>query len=97
MGFISPNYIYAVESLYGGRQGLLEFVKAAHARGIGVIADVVYNHFAPDSANLSLWRFDGWYEGRGRGDLFYNDWRAETPWGARPDYGTTRGAELHSG
>lgn len=81
------DYIYAIESLYGGRRGFLEFVKAAHARGIGVILDVVYNHFGPDS-NMDLWRFDGWYEDDKGGIYFYNDWRAETPWGnTRPDFG----------
>lgn len=81
------DYIYAVESLYGGRYGFLQFVKAAHARGIGVILDVVYNHFGPDE-KLDLWRFDGWQEDGKGGIYFYNDWRAETPWGnTRPDFG----------
>lgn len=81
------DYIYAVESLYGGRYGFLQFVKAAHARGIGVILDVVYNHFGPDE-KLDLWCFDGWQEDGKGGIYFYNDWRAETPWGnTRPDFG----------
>ncbi len=81
------DYIFAVESLYGGRYGFMQFVKAAHQRNIGVILDVVYNHFGPDK-NLDLWDFDGWHaEGMG-GIYFYNDWRAETPWGnTRPDFG----------
>lgn len=83
----AADYIFAVESLYGGRYGFLQFVKAAHARGIGVILDVVYNHFGPDE-NLDLWQFDGWHEDGMGGIYFYNDWRAETPWGnTRPDYG----------
>lgn len=82
----APTYIYAVESLYGGRRGLLEFVRAAHKRGIGVILDMVYNHFGPE--NLDIWRFDGWGEGDKGGIYFYNDWRSTTPWGdTRPDYG----------
>jgi 1,4-alpha-glucan branching enzyme len=81
------DYIFAIESLYGGRYGFLQFVKAAHARGIGVIVDVVYNHFGPDS-NMDLWQFDGWNENGQGGIYFYNDWRAETPWGnTRPDFG----------
>lgn len=81
------DYIYAVESLYGGRRGLLELVKAAHDRGIGIILDVVYNHFGPDT-NLDLWQFDGWSQDGMGGIYFYNDWRAETPWGnTRPDFG----------
>lgn len=83
------DYIYAVESLYGGRRGFLEFVKAAHQRGIGVVLDVVYNHFGPDE-KLDLWQFDGWNEDGKGGIYFYNDWRSETPWGnTRPDFGRT--------
>jgi 1,4-alpha-glucan branching enzyme len=48
--------------------------------------DVVYNHFGP--SDLELWQFDGWSENGKGGIYFYNDWRAETPWGeTRPDYG----------
>ncbi|MFZ1801594.1 MAG: alpha-amylase family glycosyl hydrolase [Candidatus Saccharimonas aalborgensis] len=75
--------VFSIENAYGGRHGLMEFVKACHARGIGVIIDVVYNHFMSGD----LWRFDGWYENDRGGIYFYNDWRGDTPWGARPDYG----------
>ena len=62
------------------------FVREAHAHGIAVIVDVVYNHLGP--SDLDLWRFDGWAEGDGGGIYFYNDERGVTPWGAtRPDYG----------
>src|SRR5882757_6897525 len=74
----ATDYIYAVESLYGGRHEFLEFVKAAHKKGIGVILDVVYNHFGPDN-NLDLWQFDGWNQDGKGGIYFYNDWRAQTP------------------
>jgi 1,4-alpha-glucan branching enzyme len=80
----APNYIFAVENTYGGRHGFLEFVKACHQRGIGVILDVVYNHFSPKA---DLWQFDGWNEAYKGGIYFYNDSRADTPWGGRPDYG----------
>jgi 1,4-alpha-glucan branching enzyme len=80
----APNYIYSVENSYGGRHGLLEFIKACHERGIGVILDVVYNHF---SNTTDLWQFDGWNEAYQGGIYFYNDSRAQTPWGGRPDYG----------
>jgi 1,4-alpha-glucan branching enzyme len=83
----AADYIYAVESLYGGRRDFLDFVKAAHKRGIGVVLDVVYNHFGPDK-NLDLWQFDGWSQDGKGGIYFYNDWRSSTPWGeTRPDYG----------
>lgn len=80
----APNYIFSVENSYGGRRGLLDFVKACHEKGIGVILDVVYNHFYPDT---DLWRFDGWQENDRGGIYFYNDERGDTPWGGRPDYG----------
>lgn len=81
------DYIFAIESLYGGRFEFMNFVKQAHKRGIGVIVDVVYNHFGPDES-LDLWQFDGWHQDNKGGIYFYNDWRADTPWGStRPDYG----------
>lgn len=80
----APNYIYSVESMLGGRYGMMSFVKACHERGIGVVLDVVYNHFYGDS---DLWQFDGWNEHDRGGIYFYNDERGDTPWGGRPDYG----------
>jgi 1,4-alpha-glucan branching enzyme len=61
--------------------------KAAHAQGIAVILDVVYNHFGP--GDLDLWRFDGWSDGDHNGGVyFYDSARAHTDWGdTRPDYG----------
>jgi 1,4-alpha-glucan branching enzyme len=83
----ASDYIYAVESLYGGRHEFLEFVKAAHHKNIAVILDVVYNHFGPDTS-IDLWQFDGWSQDGKGGIYFYNDWRRATPWGdTRPDYG----------
>ncbi len=82
----NPAYPFAIESSYGGPDAFKDFVKAAHYHGIGIILDVVYNHFGP--GDLDLWRFDGWSENDKGGIYFYNDWRSETPWGdTRPDYG----------
>jgi maltooligosyltrehalose trehalohydrolase len=39
--------LYAVHAPYGGPDGLKRFVDAAHAKGIGVVMDVVYNHLGP--------------------------------------------------
>ncbi|MEU7774456.1 malto-oligosyltrehalose trehalohydrolase [Micromonospora taraxaci] len=41
---------FAPHEPYGGPDGLKRFVDAAHARGLGVILDVVYNHFGPSGA-----------------------------------------------
>jgi 1,4-alpha-glucan branching enzyme len=82
----NPAHIFSVETAYGGPDAFKRFVKAAHALGIAVILDVVYNHFGP--SDLDLWRFDGWSENDKGGIYFYNDWRSNTPWGdTRPDYG----------
>jgi 1,4-alpha-glucan branching enzyme len=82
----NPAHLFAIESGYGGPDAFKRFVRDAHAHGIAVIVDVVYNHLGP--SDLDLWRFDGWAEGDGGGIYFYNDDRAMTPWGAtRPDYG----------
>ncbi len=82
----NPAHIFAVESAYGGPDALKRLVKAAHAAGLAVIQDVVYNHFGP--SDLNLWQFDGWSENGKGGIYFFNDWRSATPWGdTRPDYG----------
>jgi 1,4-alpha-glucan branching enzyme len=82
----NPAHPYAVETAYGGVDGLKRFVREAHKHGIAVIVDVVYNHFGP--SDLDLWQFDGWSENDKGGIYFYNDWRSATPWGdTRPDYG----------
>ncbi|HEX7242826.1 MAG TPA: alpha-amylase family glycosyl hydrolase [Longimicrobiaceae bacterium] len=82
----NPAYIFALESAFGGPRELKRLVREAHARGIAVILDVVYNHLGP--SDLDLWRFDGWSENGKGGIWFYNDARSRTPWGdTRPDYG----------
>ena len=82
----NPAHLFAIESPYGGPDAFKRFIRDAHAHGIAVIVDVVYNHIGP--SDLDLWRFDGWSEGDGGGIYFYNDERARTPWGmTRPDYG----------
>ena len=82
----NPAQIFAVEVIYGGPDHFKRFVREAHKRGFAIIQDVVYNHFGP--SDLDLWQFDGWRENEKGGIYFYNDYRAETPWGStRPDYG----------
>ncbi|PZP56636.1 MAG: malto-oligosyltrehalose trehalohydrolase [Micavibrio aeruginosavorus] len=39
---------HAVQNSYGGPQGLKELINSAHAQGIAVILDVVYNHIGPE-------------------------------------------------
>ena len=82
----NPSHLYAVESAYGTPNDLKELVDAAHARGIAVFADLVYSHLGPN--DIPTWQYDGWnIDGRG-GIYYYNDDRANTPWGdTRPDFG----------
>ncbi len=60
---------FAVQDTYGGPDGLRRLVDAAHAAGIAVVLDVVYNHVGP--------------EGNVLGDYgpYFTDHHS-TPWGA---------------
>jgi maltooligosyltrehalose trehalohydrolase len=44
--------LFATHEPYGGPAGLRRLVDAAHAAGIGVVLDVVYNHLGPDGNHL---------------------------------------------
>ncbi len=60
---------YAVAESYGTPDELRAMVDAAHALGVAVLLDVVYNHFGPD----------GNYLGAYAGSFFHKD--VDTPWG----------------
>jgi len=49
---------YAPTRLYGSPDDLRAFVDRAHALGLGVILDVVYNHLGPDGCVLSRYAGD---------------------------------------
>ncbi len=84
----NPSDPYAIESSFGGPDGLKRFVKACHENGIAVLIDVVHNHYGPSDLGGGLWQYDGWSENGLGGIYFYNDWKANTDWGStRPDYG----------
>jgi maltooligosyltrehalose trehalohydrolase len=65
--------LYAPDSAYGRPDDLKALVDAAHARGLMVFLDVVYNHFGPE----------GNYLGR-YAPAFFTE--AHTPWGNAIDY-----------
>jgi maltooligosyltrehalose trehalohydrolase len=44
--------LYAVQSTYGGPEGLRRLVDAAHGAGLAVLLDVVYNHLGPEGNYL---------------------------------------------
>jgi len=64
---------FAPDSAYGRPEDLKALIDAAHARGLMVFLDVVYNHFGPE----------GNYLGR-IAPSFFSD--AQTPWGGAIDY-----------
>ena len=68
-------FLYAPESSYGGADGFRRFVDAAHARGLAVILDVVYNHLGPEGNYLHAIT----------GGRYFTD-RHHTPWGDAIDY-----------
>ena len=43
---------YSVHEPYGGPDGLVRFVDACHARGLGVLIDAVFNHLGPSGNYL---------------------------------------------
>jgi maltooligosyltrehalose trehalohydrolase len=67
-------FTYAAHPAYGGPFGLARLVDAAHASGLSVILDVVYNHVGPGDEAL-----------RAFGPYFTD--RHETFWGDALDYG----------
>jgi maltooligosyltrehalose trehalohydrolase len=60
--------LFAPTQLYGVPDDLRSFVDRAHWLGLGVILDVVYNHFGPDGNYLGVFSDD--YLVRGKG----HDW-----------------------
>lgn len=65
-------YAYAPHAAYGGPDGLVRLVDAAHAAGLGVFLDVVYNHAGPGDDALAV--FGPYFTER------------ETLWGKTIDY-----------
>jgi maltooligosyltrehalose trehalohydrolase len=62
-------YPFAVQNSYGTPRDLQRFVNAAHARGLAVALDVVYNHLGPEGNYLNEY------------GPYFTD-RYKTPWGA---------------
>jgi maltooligosyltrehalose trehalohydrolase len=66
-------YTWAPHPAYGGPEGLMRLVDAAHGAGLGVVLDVVYNHVGPGDEAL-----------RAFGPYFTD--RKRTFWGDAIDY-----------
>lgn len=70
-GYATSHY-FAIEYSEGGRDQYKHFIKACHRRGLAVIMDVVFNHYA-HTAERAEYQYDSavperniyyWYEGR---------------------------------
>ena len=70
-------YPYAAQNSYGGPAGFARFVDAAHAAGLAVFLDVVYNHLGPEGNYLSEF-----------GPYFTEKYR--TPWGQAHEFRRAR-------
>jgi malto-oligosyltrehalose trehalohydrolase len=68
---------YAPDSAYGTPSELKQLVDAAHAQGLSIFLDVVYNHFGPDGNYLHAYA----------PQFFRED--QHTPWGAAIDFRRT--------
>lgn len=65
--------LYAPQNSYGGPDALKRLVNAAHAAGVAVVLDVVYNHVGPEGNYLAEF-----------GPYFTDTYR--TPWGRAMNY-----------
>jgi maltooligosyltrehalose trehalohydrolase len=65
--------LYAVQASYGGPEALRRFVNAAHAAGLAVVLDVVYNHLGNEGNYLRLF------------GPYFTD-KHKTPWGDGINY-----------
>lgn len=74
--------LYAPDSAYGQPDDMKAFIDAAHARGILVILDVVYNHFGPEGDFMPE------YFPQIRSD------RHNTPWGRAFNFDAPGSAEV---
>jgi len=78
----STSFPYAPKNELGAPDDIKHFIDTAHGMRLGVVIDVVHNHW--NGSNFE--NFDGPSFGS-KGLYYYDDWRAHTPWGNRPNYG----------
>ena len=73
--------LFAPSHLYGNPDDLRAFVDRAHSLGLGVILDVVYNHFGPDGNYLGVFSDDYLARGKGHewGDVINFDGQSSWP------------------
>jgi maltooligosyltrehalose trehalohydrolase len=66
--------LFAPDNQYGSPNDLKDLIQTAHAKGLMVFLDVVYNHFGPEGNYLHAYA-----------PLFFTE-RHHTPWGAAINY-----------
>src|SRR5205823_1263015 len=73
--------LFAPSHLYGTPDDLRGFIDRAHSLGLGVILDVVYNHFGPDGNYLGVFSDDYLIRGKGHewGDVINFDGPSSGP------------------
>ena len=73
--------LFAPSHLYGMPDDLRAFIDRAHSLGLGVILDVVYNHFGPDGNYLGSFSDDYLLRGKGHewGDVINFDGSNSAP------------------
>lgn len=82
----NPQAYFAPHASYGSPDEMRALVDAAHARGIAVILDIVFNHY-DNYAKAPLRCFDGQCPDGSAGIYFFDaDPYKKTPWGPRPDF-----------
>ncbi|MFO0838703.1 MAG: alpha-amylase family glycosyl hydrolase [Phycisphaerae bacterium] len=72
----NPVTAWAPEWKYGTPDELKAMVDALHAQGVGVMLDIVWNHFSP--SDNYLWQYDG--------QIYFDTPDVQTPWGSQADF-----------
>ena len=78
----NPISAFAPELYYGNPNALKAMIDALHQAGIGVMLDIVWNHFSP--SDNYLWNYDSATQ-----QIYFRVPDQGTPWGSQADFGRT--------
>ncbi len=73
----NPQTMWAPEWKYGTPNELKAMVDSLHAHGIGVLLDIVWNHFTTN--DNFMWFYDG-------SQTYFDSPAVDTPWGSQADF-----------
>lgn len=76
----NPITQFAAEQGYGNTDDLKAMINALHQHGVGVMLDIVWNHFSP--TDNFLWNYDS-----NSAQIYYRTPDLQTPWGSQADFG----------